>query len=46
MNDIRIMLVDDNAELRRTMREHLQTSMALRLSQRSLRAPAKMLHST
>ena len=32
MNDIRIMLVDDNAELRRTMREHLQRQENLRIA--------------
>ncbi len=32
MNDIRIMLVDDNAELRRTMREHLQRQENMRIA--------------
>ncbi len=32
MNDIRIMLVDDNAELRRAMREHLQRQENLRVA--------------
>ena len=31
MNDMRIMLVDDNAELRRTMREHLQRQENMRI---------------
>ena len=31
MNDIRIMLVDDNAELRRAMREHLQRQESMRI---------------
>ena len=31
MNDMRIMLVDDNAELRRTMREHLQKQENMRI---------------
>ena len=31
MNDMRIMLVDDNAELRRTMREHLQRQENMRV---------------
>jgi len=32
MNDMRIMLVDDNAELRRTMREHLQRQENMRIA--------------
>ena len=31
MNDMRIMLVDDNAELRRSMREHLQRQEKMRI---------------
>ncbi len=32
MNDMRIMLVDDNAELRRAMREHLQRQENMRIA--------------
>ncbi len=32
MNDMRIMLVDDNVELRRTMREHLQRQENMRIA--------------
>lgn len=32
MNDMRIMLVDDNAELRRTMREHLQRQENMKIA--------------
>ena len=32
MNDMRIMLVDDNADMRRTMREHLQRQENMKIA--------------